>query len=182
MFAQHFPQSFLQKMGCAVVLAGTHPARLIHVERCPVAGLQHTLCHSADMAHLAAEQFYGIFYFEFSLCGGDHAVVSRLSAHGGVERRLLHKDRAHFAVRQRIHDLCLRRHHRDLRVVHQPVISHKLCCDGRIDGLIDRGVRAHIICHFAGSAGLLLLLLHAALKALFLHGEAFLLQNFLCQI
>ena len=109
-------------------------------------------------------------------------MIPRLAAHGRIEGCLLHKDRSHFTVRQSVHDLTFRCHHRDLRLEFQPVIAHKLCCHRRIYGFIDRGVSAHIVCFPAGSSGFLLLLFHAALKALFRHRKTLFLQDLLRQI
>ncbi len=182
MLAQHFPQRFLQKVGCAVILTGAHSTGFIHMERCPVAGFQHTLSYPADMPDFAAKQFHGIFYLKLTLSRSDHAVIPCLSAHGSIKRRLFYKDRSYFTIRQGIHDLALRRHHRDFGIISQTLIPYKFRCHGWIDGLIDRGVSAHIICYLPGSSRLLFLLLHTGLKALFGNGKSFLLQNLLRQI
>ena len=165
-----------------VVLTGTAPSSGIYGQRHGVAHLEHTAGHFAHMAHLAAQKLNRILHLEHTVIRGDAAGIAFLSAHGGIERRPLHDHRTNFAVCQRFHQLRLRGQYRHLRVKSQIIISHKFRCNSRIDGLIHRHVRPHIVGRLAGLAGLVLLLLHTCLKAVLIHRKALFLQDLPCQI
>ena len=182
MAAQHLPESLVQQMGGAVVLAGVAPLCGIHRERGRISHLEHALGDNADVAYLAAQELYGIPHLEAAVRRGDDACVCILAAHGGIERSLLHDDRTGLAVRQGLHQLALRGQHGNLGIMPKPVIAYEPSGDGRIDGLVHRHVRSHVIGGLAGFPGRLPLMLHAHAKARLIHGEALLLQNLLGQV
>ena len=64
----------------------------------------------------------------------------------------------------------------------QTVVAHKFCGECRVDGLVDRHVRSHVVGGLSGRSGLLLLLVHAGLKAVLIHREGFLLQDLFGQV
>ena len=173
----------LVKQVCGRVVSGRElSVLLIHGERHLIAYLEHSLCDSSHMAYLASLELDCILYLKGAVLCGDHADICLLSAHGGVEGGFLHNNRSVLSVRQSLHKLVLRGEYGDLRLMHQPVVPHKLCGDSRIDGLVNRHVCSHIVCGLSGCPGRILLLLHAGSKALLVYGEVSLLQNLLGQI
>ena len=64
----------------------------------------------------------------------------------------------------------------------QAVVADKFRCDGRVDGLVNRHVSAHIVCRLSGFSGFLLLLLHAGKEAFLVYGKALFLQDLLREI
>ena len=61
----------------------------------------HAFCHYADVANLAAEESYGIFYFEFTFRRADISGIGFLAAACGIERRLMNEDCSLLSFRQR---------------------------------------------------------------------------------
>ncbi len=182
MAAQHFPQRLLQKMGRTVILAGVPSSCGIHCQNCGIAHLDTAFRHPADMSHLAAQQFDGVLYLKFPVSRGNHTDIALLTAHGGIERGLLHDHRADLVFRKLIHQLRLCGKHRDSGIICQIVIANKLRANGGINGLIHRHVRAHVIRHFTRFARLVFLLLHTRRKAFLVHRKALLLQNLSGQV
>ena len=182
MAAQHLSERFLQQVCCTVVLTGAVPPGTVHRQSHLIAYLEHALCHPTYMSHFAAKEFHGILYLKFAVRRGDNTQVSFLSAHGSIEGCLLHDHRTYFTVRQRFHQLRLRGEHRHLRFKGQSIISYKLSRNRRIDGLIYRHIRSHIVGRLAGFASLVLLFLHTCLKSVLVHRESILLQDLLCQV
>ena len=91
------------------------PAQLcIHTEICYISRLNHTVCHLADMADLTTTQLDGLFHLKDTGGGADLALISLLTTHRRIERRLLHDDRADLSVGKRLHQLCLGGEHCDL--------------------------------------------------------------------
>ena len=54
----------------------------------------------------------------------------------------------------------------------QSVIAYKTGGDCRVDRLVNRNIRTHIVCYLAGFSCLFLLLLHADSKTCLVHGKA----------
>ena len=61
-------------------------------------------------------------------------------------------------------------------------ISDKLCRHRRIDRLIHRHIRPHIVRRLAGFAGLILLLLHTRPKSFFVNRKPSLIENLFRQV
>ena len=182
MIAQNHTQGFLQQMGGTVVLAGVDPVLLIHGQGYLVAHLEHTALHGSHMADLAAQQMDHIFYLKLCVRQGNRSDVRLLSAHGGIERGLVHENRCVLALGDGLYHSLLGGEHRDGRLVNQVVITHKDRSHGRVDLLVYGSVCAHIVCRLPGAAGFLSLHIHGSLEAFLIHQEALLLQDLFCQI
>ena len=160
MSSQHGAQRLLKKVGRTVVSCRQRTLLRIDLKGHFISVFDHAFCHHADVADLAAEEFYGIFYFEFTFRRADISGVGFLAAACGIERRLMNEDCSLLSFRQRVHDLIFRGEHGYVRLIGQVVITDEGACDGRIDGFIYSNVRAHVVCHFAGVAGFLSLYFH----------------------
>ena len=66
------------------------------------------------MADLTTTQLDGLFHLKDTGGGADLALISLLTTHRRIERRLLHDDRADLSVGKRLHQLCLGGEHCDL--------------------------------------------------------------------
>ena len=134
------------------------------------------------MAHLAAAQLNGVLYNEPGISQLDHAFIAFLSAHGSVERSLLHKYGSLLVLCQCLHDLCICGENCDLGLMGQIVISHKLSCDFRVYFIIYGSISSHIIGHFAGLSGLFPLFFHGCFETSLINSDPFFFQDLLCQI
>ena len=111
MGSEHGAQRLLEKVGGAVVPCGQRTLLRVDLKGHFIPVFDHAFCHHADVADLAAEEFYGIFYFEFAFRRADISGIGFLAAACGIERRLLNKDRSFLSFRQRVHDLLFRGEH-----------------------------------------------------------------------
>ena len=182
MSAKHRLQGLLQQMGGAVVFLCIQSGSLVYFQLHLLPGGDHAGLHHAHMAVAAAPEMNGILDLEKTVGAPNHAGISLLAAHGGVERRLLYQDGAFFSFHKGILQLRLPGEHRHGRLPGQMVIAHKAGGDGGIDKVIDRGVGAHVIGGLPGVSGPLLLLLHGSGKALLVDGVPLLLEDLPGQI
>ena len=182
MSAQHLSQCFLQQMGSAVVLTGSRTVSVVYGKSRHIPRLNHAPCNRTDMPYLAAHKLHGILHFKAAVRRGNHTDIRILAAHGGIERCLLHNNRTHIPVGQRLHQFRLRGQHRNLGIVLQPVIPYKFGSDLRSNGFIHGHIGSHIISHFTSLSRRLLLLLHTEVKAFLVNGKALFFQNLSGQI
>ena len=161
--------------GVSMLLRGNLQSHLISC-------FKHAFRHTAHMAHLAAQQLDGILYLKLSVGTSDHTGISLLASHGGIERSLFYENGACLAVCQSFHNLSLCGQDCDFRLIGQPVITHKFCSDARINLIVDRSVRTHIVGHGAGLSCLHALLFHGSLEAFLIHGHSLFFQDLLGQI
>ncbi len=100
MVTQHQTQRLLHQMGGTVVAGSEIPPSLIYREICPLTSPNDSLFHSAHMANLRALELYDILNDKTSPGSSDHTCIRLLSAHGGVHRSLLYKNRTLLSCHQ----------------------------------------------------------------------------------
>ena len=81
-----------------------------------------------------------------------------------------------------LHQLRLGGEHRDLRFIAQMIITHEFCGNGRIDLIVNSGIRPHIVRRLTGVPSFLSLLLHRLPETVLINAKPFLLQDLLGQI
>ena len=64
----------------------------------------------------------------------------------------------------------------------ETIISNKCCGNGRIDGIINSCICAHVVCYFSCVTCFGTLFFHGCLKAFLINGKAFFFQDFFGQI
>ena len=136
----------------------------------------------ADMAEFAAHKLYHILHDEFAVRGADDSLIRLLAAAGGIERGLLHKDSSPLAIRKRVYQFRIRGEHRNFGLIRKIVIADEFRGNARIDGLVYRHVRPHIVGDFTGLAGCLPLDFHGFFEAFFIDRHSLLFQDLLRQI
>ena len=182
MRSQNRAQSFVKQVGSRVVSACQLAVFLIYLESHLISDLEHALCDSSHMAHLAALKLNGILYLELAALCADHADICLLAAHGSVERSFLYDNRSVLAVCEGLCQLVLCSENRNLRLVSQSVVTYELCGDRRIDGLVNGHIGSHVVGRLSGRSGCLFLLFHAGGETVLVYRKILLLQNFLGQV
>ena len=133
------------------------------------------------MADPVSGNLFGCGNGELSVCGGDHAGVTDLAAHGGVEGSLCADYAALLSLGNGIAYLGLliigNGDGADLILNGELVIAHELGGNALVIVIPHGSVRAHVVGGLSCSPCLFLLFLHAGLKAFLVNGEALLLQD-----
>ena len=134
------------------------------------------------MAEFAAQKLYHILHDKFAVRGADDSFIRLLAAAGGIEWGLLNKYGSPLAIGKRVCQFRIRSEHRNFGLIRKIVIADEFRGNARIDGLVYRHVRPHIIGNLTGLAGRLPLDLHGFFEAFFIDGHSLLFQDLLRQI
>ena len=169
-------------MGCRMVCTGLCAKVCIYHQFHFLAGMDHAGHHMPDMSVFTAQKLNRILYLKYALCGTDLSLIALLAAHRCIKRCLFYNNSSRIAVRKCLHDLGLCRHNRNFRSICQILVSDKFCCDGRINLLVNRCIRTHVVCHFTGTSGFLPLFFHTGLKLVLIIGKALFFKDFFGQI
>ena len=134
------------------------------------------------MTDFSSAELDGIFYHKFTVCSLDHTGIAFLASHGSIKRSLFYKNSSLLSLYQRRGKLAFSRQNSNLRFKSQMLIAYKFCCHRRIDLIINRSVRTHVVGYFAGSTSLDSLLFHCRLEAILVDSVSLFFQNLFCQI
>ena len=120
----------------------------------------------------------GILYFKHrAVRSGNLTEVTLLTTHGSVERGFLGDNCTSLTVSQCLYNLILSRQNGNLGFRCQTIIADKLSCNSRIDGLVYRNIRAHIVSRLSRRSRLLFLAFHRCVEAVLIDTEVLLLEN-----
>ena len=169
-------------MGCRMVCTGLCAKFCVYNQFHFLAGMDHAGHHMPDMSVFTAQKLNRILYLKYAVCGTDLSLIALLAAHRCIKRCLFYNNSSRIAVRKCLHDLGLCRHNRNFRSICQILVSDKFCCDGRINLLVNRCIRTHVVCHFTGTSGFLPLFFHTGLKLVLIIGKALFFKDFFGQI
>ena len=169
-------------MGCRMVCTGLCAKVCIYHHFHFLAGMDHAGHHMPDMSVFTAQKLNRILYLKYAVCRTDLSLIALLAAHRCIKRCLFYNNSSRIAVRKCLHDLGLCRHNRNFRSICQILVSDKFCCDGRINLLVNRCIRTHVVCHFTGTSGFLPLFFHTGLKLVLIIGKALFFKDFFGQI
>ena len=135
------------------------------------------------MSNFVPDSFDRLFHCYDTRFRLDRSKISMLSTHGCVEGRLVGKHRDLTALGGLLYHVVPAGDGHDLRILRiQLLIPDKRCLHRRVQLIIHRCLRSHVICLTSGLPSPNPLCLHLLAKSVHVHGESVFLQNFFCQI
>ena len=143
---------------------------------------KHTALHYTNMADFATLKLNSIGYGKYRTVLCNLSQIRNLTTHGCIERGLINDYGCILACNHFLYDFGLGGENGNLGSCACLIISDKGTGHSRIDFIVNRSVRTHIVGNRTGISSGLLLYFHRLLKAVHIYGKALFCKDFLGQV